>query len=135
MVAFTIAEARWAGSPDLKIPEPTNTPSAPSCIIIAASAGGGDPARGEQHDGQLSGAGDLADQLERGAQLLGGHVQLGLVEGGELADLGADRAHVPSGLDDVAGARLALGPDHGRALGDAAQRLAQVGGPHTRTAR
>ena len=28
-----------AGSPDLKMPEPTNTPSAPSCIIIAASAG------------------------------------------------------------------------------------------------
>lgn len=26
-------------APDLKIPEPTKTPSAPSCIIIAASAG------------------------------------------------------------------------------------------------
>jgi hypothetical protein len=39
VVAFTIAAARAAGSPDLKIPEPTNTPSAPSSIIIAASAG------------------------------------------------------------------------------------------------
>ena len=39
VVAFTIAAARAAGSPDLKIPDPTNTPSAPSCIIIAASAG------------------------------------------------------------------------------------------------
>ena len=39
MVAFTIAAARRAGSPDLKIPDPTNTPSAPSCIISAASAG------------------------------------------------------------------------------------------------
>src|SRR4029079_437634 len=39
VVAFTIAAARWAGLPDLKMPEPTNTPSAPSCIIIAASAG------------------------------------------------------------------------------------------------
>ena len=39
MVAFTIAAARCAGLPDLKMPEPTNTPSAPSCIIIAASAG------------------------------------------------------------------------------------------------
>ena len=29
-------------------------------------------------------------------------------------------------LDDVAGARLALGADHGRALGDAAQRFAEV---------
>src|SRR6266540_3571340 len=39
VVASTIALARLAGSPDLKMPEPTNTPSAPSCIIIAASAG------------------------------------------------------------------------------------------------
>src|SRR5205823_11765260 len=39
VVALTIAAARLAGSPDLKMPEPTNTPSAPSCIIIAASAG------------------------------------------------------------------------------------------------
>jgi hypothetical protein len=39
VVASTIALARLAGSADLKIPEPTNTPSAPSCIIIAASAG------------------------------------------------------------------------------------------------
>ena len=38
-MALTIAAARCAGFPDLKIPEPTNTPSAPSCIIIAASAG------------------------------------------------------------------------------------------------
>src|SRR5665811_1737649 len=38
-VALTIAAARSAGLPDLKISEPTNTPSAPSCIIIAASAG------------------------------------------------------------------------------------------------
>src|SRR5690606_8285727 len=39
VVALTIAAARCAGLPDLKMPEPTNTPSAPSCIIIAASAG------------------------------------------------------------------------------------------------
>ena len=39
VVALTIAAARSAGLPDLKIPLPTNTPSAPNCIIIAASAG------------------------------------------------------------------------------------------------
>ena len=39
VVAATIARARVAGSSDLKIPEPTNTPSAPSAIISAASAG------------------------------------------------------------------------------------------------
>ena len=39
VVASTIAAARVAGSSDLKMPEPTNTPSAPSCIISDASAG------------------------------------------------------------------------------------------------
>src|SRR5438105_3099928 len=34
-----MAAAVRSGSSDLKIPEPTNTPSAPSCIISAASAG------------------------------------------------------------------------------------------------
>ena len=34
-----MALARLTGSPDLKIPEPTKTPSAPNCIINAASAG------------------------------------------------------------------------------------------------
>ena len=42
-------------------------------------------------------------------------------------DLGADRAHVVDGVGDVAGAGLALGADHRRALVDAAQRLAEVG--------
>ena len=39
VVALTQAAALCAGLPDLKIPEPINTPSAPNCIIIAASAG------------------------------------------------------------------------------------------------
>src|SRR6185295_15676275 len=39
VVASTIAFARRSGSPDLKMPEPTNTPSAPSCMQSAASAG------------------------------------------------------------------------------------------------
>src|SRR4051794_14198249 len=39
VVAWTIALAMRAGSSLLKIPEPTNTPSAPSCITSAASAG------------------------------------------------------------------------------------------------
>src|SRR5918999_826697 len=38
-----MARARAGGSEDLKIPEPTNTPSAPSCIISAASAGVASP--------------------------------------------------------------------------------------------
>ena len=39
VVASTIAFARVSGSPDLKMPEPTNTPSAPSCMQSEASAG------------------------------------------------------------------------------------------------
>ena len=39
MVALTIALALASGLLDLKIPEPTKLPSAPNCIIRAASAG------------------------------------------------------------------------------------------------
>ena len=39
VVASTMALARRAGSSDLKMPEPTNTAWAPSCIARAASAG------------------------------------------------------------------------------------------------
>ena len=42
------------------------------------------------------------------------------------ADLAHASAHVAHGLHDVAGARLALGADHGGALRDAAQGLAQI---------
>ena len=36
----------------------------------------------------------------------------------ELADLAVHRPHVAHGLNDVAGSRLTLGPDHRRTLGD-----------------
>ena len=39
VTASTMAFALLAGSSDLKIQEPTNTPSEPSCIMRAASAG------------------------------------------------------------------------------------------------
>src|SRR5574340_556491 len=39
VVASTMAFARFDGSPLLKMPLPTNTPSQPSCIMSAASAG------------------------------------------------------------------------------------------------
>ena len=81
VVALTIASARWAGLPDLKMPEPTNTPSAPSCIIIAASAGVAMPPAVNSTTGSLPGRGDLLDQVVRRLQLLGRDEQLGLVEG------------------------------------------------------
>src|SRR3989440_11762467 len=43
VVAATIALARADGFSDLKIPDPTKTPSQPSCIIRAASAGVASP--------------------------------------------------------------------------------------------
>ena len=43
---------------DLKIPEPTKTPSAPSCIIAALAT-----ARDGQHDRQLAQPGYLGDQM------------------------------------------------------------------------
>ena len=58
--------------------------------------------------------------------VLGGGVELLLGKHGERAHLAGDLAHVLDGVDDVAGARFALGADHGRAFGDAAQGLAQV---------
>jgi hypothetical protein len=47
---------------------------------------------------------------------------------GQASDAGLHRPHVAHCLDDVPGAGLALRADHGRALADAAQRLAEVGG-------
>ena len=47
---LTILSARL---PDLKIPEPTNTPSAPSCIIRAASAGVATPPAAKFTTGSL----------------------------------------------------------------------------------
>ena len=109
------------------MPEPTNTPSAPSCIISAASAGVAIPPAQNSDDRQLALGGDLADEVERRRELLGGGRELGVVERRQPADLAGDRAHVAHGLDDVAGAGLALGADHRRALADAPQRLAEVG--------
>src|SRR6185312_9719433 len=89
---------------------------------------GGDAARGEVDDRQAAFLGDHAHQLDGRLKVLGGGWDLRLVERAETANLAHDRAHVAHGLDHVAGARLALGADHRGALGDAAERLAQVGG-------
>src|SRR5690606_23996137 len=78
--------------------------------------------------GQLAELGDLADQLVGGAQLLGRGVQLVPVQAPQAGDVALDAPQVADGLHDVAGAGLALGADHGRALGDTPQRLAEVGG-------
>lgn len=93
---------------------------------------GGDTTGGEVDDGEPALLGGLAKELVGAAELAGEGAELGLRVGGGLQDgagtgnLGVDGAHVLDGLDDVAGAGLTLGADHGSALRDAAQGLAQV---------
>ena len=76
--------------------------------------------------GSLPELGDHADEFVGRAVLLGGVVEFLVAEDGEGLDLADDLAHVLYGVDDVAGAGLALGADHGCALGDAAEGLAEV---------
>ncbi len=128
VVASTIARARRSGSELLKMPDPTKLPSAPSCIISAASAGVAMP------PAQKSGTGRrprpaTSWTTSRGAEcsLAALGELLGAQRGEPLEPVG-DLAHVANGLDDVAGPGLALGADHRGALADAAQRLAEVGG-------
>ena len=110
------------------MPEPTNTASAPSCITSAASAGVAMPPAQNSGTGSSPVSAISCTSGERRLQLLGPVVELGRVGLGDLADVAEDRAQVAHGLDDVAGAGLALRADHGRALADAPQRLAEVGG-------
>ena len=65
-------------------------------------------------------------ELVRSAVLLRGGVELVLAHRLQRADRTEHRAHVRDGVDDVARTRLALRADHRRALGDPAQRLAEV---------
>ena len=91
--------------------------------------GRGHAAGSEQHDGQCARVGDLAHQLVGGAELFGGDVELVRAQALQRRDPLRNGADVAGGLRDVAGAGLALGADHGRALAHPPQRLAEVGGP------
>ena len=126
VVASTIAFARVSGSPDLKIPEPTKTPSAPSCMQRDASAGVAMPPAVNVTTGSRPFSATQRIELVRRAVLLRGGVQLVLAQRLERADRAEHRAHVRHRVDDVSRARLALRPDHRRTLGDAAKRLAEV---------
>jgi hypothetical protein len=68
------------------------------------------------------------DEADRRPQLLGPVVDLRRVGLRDLADVAQDRAKVAHRLDDVAGARLTLGADHGGPLADAPQGLTEVVG-------
>ncbi len=119
--------ARWAGLPDLKMPEPTNTPSAPSCIIIAASAGVAMPPAVNRTTGSLP------PRRPRGRARTVPAAPWPRRTARPRARFCSRRsswrmcAHVGGGVRDVTGAGLTLRADHRRALGDPAQRLAEVG--------
>ena len=53
VTALTMAAALFSGLPDLNMPDPTNTPSAPSCIMSAASAGVATPPAAKLTTGSL----------------------------------------------------------------------------------
>jgi hypothetical protein len=119
--------ARARRVPDLKMPEPTKTPSAPSCIISAASAGVAMPPAVNSTTGSLPARRPRARARSGACSSLAATYSSVSSSDGSRRISPADRAHVADGLDDVAGAGLALGADHRRALGDAPQRLAEVG--------
>lgn len=73
-----------------------------------------------------AGGANLLNELDRNTKLLGEGEDLVWAEGLQLADLRVDVTGVADGLDDVAGASVALQPDHSSALGDAAESLTEV---------
>lgn len=68
----------------------------------------------------------VAQQLDWDLKLLGSLKELVLAQGDHVANLLLDLARMANGLNNVARARLALGPNYGSALCNAAKRLAQV---------
>src|SRR5436190_9173793 len=87
-----------------------------------------DAAGGEQHDRERSRLRDLAHQLVRRLNVLGGDVELVLAHRRQPAQLSADRAHVGDRVGHVTGAGLPLRPNHRGTLVDPSQCLTQVGG-------
>ena len=128
VVASTIARARALGVGRLEDARAHEVALGTELHHQRGVGRGGDAAGAEEDHGQPALPGHLAHQLERSLELLGRGWELHAVEGGQPPDLAGDQPDVAHGLDHVAGASLALGPDHGRALGDPPQGLAQVGG-------
>lgn len=91
---------------------------------------GGNTAGGEVDNGQTAQLGGLLEK--RGVDLElpreGAETKntLGLENGLSLGDVLGDLLNVGDGLDDITGAGLALGADHGGTLSNAAEGLAQV---------
>ena len=85
-----------------------------------------DAAGGEVDDGQLFVLVHIQHQLVGDLELLGRLEQLVGGHRADAADFGLHQPHMAHGLHDVARPRLALGADHRRALGDAAERFSEI---------
>ncbi len=92
----------------------------------AGVGGRGDAAGGKIRHRQLACFRDQLDQFVGRAMFFGFGVEFFFAEDGEDAHLLHDLADVFDGVDDVAGAGLTLGADHGCAFGDAAQSFAEI---------
>lgn len=117
-----MALARFLGSFDLKIPDPTNTPSAPNCIISAASAGVAMPPAAKLPPGRRR-VPNALQKLERDLKFFGFMIQFIVAKAPDPADVPVDAPQVANGLDDVAGPGFPLRPDHGGEPADPAAEL------------
>src|SRR5581483_3434341 len=88
--------------------------------------GSGDAAGREIRNGKFAGFGDLTNQIERRAHFLGFVHEFVVAHCGELAHLADDGTHVANGFDDVARTRFAFRANHRGALGNPADRFAEI---------
>ncbi|CKR20752.1 Uncharacterised protein [Mycobacterium tuberculosis] len=91
--------------------------------------GRGDTPGGEQCDRQLARPSYLGNEFIGRLQFFCRDKQFVLRHRRQPADLTTDGPHVCGRVGDVSGPGLALGPDHGRSLADAPQRLTEIGRP------
>ena len=85
-----------------------------------------DSSRGEIDDGQAFQTGGLLEEMVGCLDVLCKCIQLLFIHGAGATDATHDRALVTDGLDNVAGAGLALGADERGTFGDAAESFAEI---------
>jgi len=90
--------------------------------------GSGDASGGKVGDGEMPVAGDHLNKFVGSLVLFRFGVEFLVAEHGEDFHLLDDLADVLDGVDDVAGAGLSLGADHGGAFGNAAESFAEIAG-------
>jgi len=110
----------------LENPLPTKMPSAPSCIISAASAGVDTPPAQNSTTGSFLLARNVLHEFERRAEIARAQHEFFFRHRGKDCDLVGDRANVAHGLDDIPAARFTLAANHRRAFGDAPERFTEI---------